>query len=335
MNQLQDVKDQIFYECQDSLRQISAIEDAEALVEHQEVFYRISEKIAVLKALANLELPLVEQPIHNFDHEPVSFEKETDGSYFEDDHFSEAIVDGQTNDVQTSEFAGPAELPAGDNPKPEPMAENDKEAINNKKEEADVPMITDEGLEEELISEALLSEEAYERNVEALDRQPDAEAEKEPHDLRAIRDIEPHHPKKVQSAEEKAEEKLQQEKKIKLASIKALNKNLHSLFDDDPLETPQVQQDGTLQKANMPTDFMEAPKTKPDFKLDLNDRIAFTQKLFGGSQTELNDAIQHLNAATSLEDAKVYLSDLYYERNWKKVDDYAQRLWMLVENKFL
>ncbi len=37
----------------------------------------------------------------------------------------------------------------------------------------------------------------------------------------------------------------------------------------------------------------------------------------------------------SYKEAKEYLSDLYYERKWNKVDEYAQRLWRLVENKFL
>ena len=84
----------------------------------------------------------------------------------------------------------------------------------------------------------------------------------------------------------------------------------------------------------MPTSYMEAEKPKKDFKLDLNDRIAFTKELFGGSQTELNEAIKILNSFKSVDEAKEYLSDLYYQKNWKKSDDYAQRLWALVENKF-
>ncbi len=57
--------------------------------------------------------------------------------------------------------------------------------------------------------------------------------------------------------------------------------------------------------------------------------------LFGGSQTDLNNAVAELNRCRNLEEAKEYLSDLYYERKWNKVDEYAQRLWILVENKFL
>ncbi|KQT22283.1 hypothetical protein ASG31_02785 [Chryseobacterium sp. Leaf404] len=139
-------------------------------------------------------------------------------------------------------------------------------------------------------------------------------------------------------------EAYRQEKKIKLASIRGL-KNIQTLFDDDPLERetplekveiPVVKEDrGSLIKTNIPTDFMEAEKAKPEFKLDLNDRMAFTKMLFGGSQSELNEVVNNLNSFKNVEDAKEYLSDLYYSHKWEKVDEYAQRLWILVENKFL
>lgn len=128
------------------------------------------------------------------------------------------------------------------------------------------------------------------------------------------------------------------DKKFKLAHIKGL-KIEKSLFDDDHLEELEkpspVQNSGSLLKNNVPTDYMEAPKPKAEFKLDLNDRIAFSQYLFNGSQSELNQVVSILNSFNSLEKAKEFLSDIYYERDWKKVDNYAQRLWTLVENRFL
>lgn len=126
--------------------------------------------------------------------------------------------------------------------------------------------------------------------------------------------------------------------KFKLANIKGL-KIAKSLFDDDHLEAMEQhhpkQDSGSLLKNNVPTDYMEAPKPKPEFKLDLNDRIAFSQHLFDGSQSELNQVVTVLNSFTSLDKAQEFLSDIYYERDWKKVDSYAQRLWTLVENRFL
>lgn len=128
------------------------------------------------------------------------------------------------------------------------------------------------------------------------------------------------------------------DKKFKLANIKGL-KIAKSLFDDDHLEDMEQhqpkQESGSLLKNNVPTDYMEAPKPKPEFKLDLNDRIAFSQHLFDGSQSELNQVVAVLNSFTSLEKAQEFLSDIYYEKDWKKVDNYAQRLWTLVENRFL
>jgi hypothetical protein len=46
----------------------------------------------------------------------------------------------------------------------------------------------------------------------------------------------------------------------------------------------------------MPTDYLEAEKLLPDFKLDINDKIAFTKVLFGGSQVELNEVVAKLNS---------------------------------------
>jgi hypothetical protein len=41
----------------------------------------------------------------------------------------------------------------------------------------------------------------------------------------------------------------------------------------------------------------------------------------------------HLRAL--IEVFTCYLSEVYYDKGWEKVDEYAQRLWSLVENKFL
>lgn len=126
----------------------------------------------------------------------------------------------------------------------------------------------------------------------------------------------------VNNAKDIDKENLEHDKKIKLSHIKKFNEGQVSHYAEE-IPTPQ-----------QPT-FTEAEKPKPEFRLDLNDRMAFTKVLFGGSQSDLNLAISELNRCHNLEEAKEYLSDLYYDRNWEKVDEYAQRLWFLVENKFL
>lgn len=112
--------------------------------------------------------------------------------------------------------------------------------------------------------------------------------------------------------------------KIKLAHIKGLH--VESLFDEEVIQQP-------IQPAS--ASIENSQKIKQDFKLDLNDRMAFSKMLFGGSQSDLNETIRRLNTYRTLDEAKQYLSEVYYDRDWKKADEYAQRLWSLVENKFL
>ncbi|VDH03569.1 hypothetical protein [Bergeyella zoohelcum] len=111
-----------------------------------------------------------------------------------------------------------------------------------------------------------------------------------------------------------------QEKKLKLANIKGL-------------QTPIFEEGAKAVQGEFFADMF--PKTPKVFKLDLNDKLAFTQKLFDGSQHELNETVRILNSFDHVDAAKEYLSDMYYDKNWEKVDEYAQRLWSLVENRFL
>lgn len=144
----------------------------------------------------------------------------------------------------------------------------------------------------------------------------------------------------LNAAAAEIQEQHQEEKKFKLANIKGLKK-IQSLFEDDPLEEeehvapPAEKPEASLLKANMPTDFMEAEKPKAEFRLDLNDRISFAKMLFGGSQVEMNETINTLNSFKTLAEAKEYLSEVYYKNKWEQVDEYAQRLWSLVEHKFI
>lgn len=142
--------------------------------------------------------------------------------------------------------------------------------------------------------------------------------------------------KNIEASPETLEEsmaRIKEEKKIKLAHIKGLNA-VPSLFDNQENEilasVPEVS--GTF---NMEGSKDISETNRQEFRLDLNDKLAFTKVLFGGSQVELNRAISKLNSFQTLDDAKEYLSDEYYERNWQKVDEYAQRLWSLVESKFI
>lgn len=210
----------------------------------------------------------------------------------------------------------------------EAMIEHGEMAADTSNVESIVTEIRHEAAVEEKQEQTILAEINDRRKIVEIDR-PVPEKEKD-----------------KPSSDESFEnlEAYQQEKKIKLAHIKGL-KAVQTLFDDDHLErtipsekipsAEKKEDTGSILKTNIPTDFMEAEKKKPEFKLDLNDRIAFSKTLFGGSQSELNEVVNNLNSFRTLEEAKEYLSDLYYAKKWSKVDEYAQRLWILVENKFL
>ncbi|MEJ8597794.1 hypothetical protein JSO62_03695 [Riemerella anatipestifer] len=140
-----------------------------------------------------------------------------------------------------------------------------------------------------------------------------------------------------QSAEEQQEENQEkeeeiseeQDKKIKLAHIKGLS--VQSLFDEETITEPKQETAAPEEVEPLAT----PSKPRQDFKLDFNDRLAFLKVLFDNSQVDMNEVIKKLNSFDDIEQAREYLSDVYYERNWGKVDEYAQRLWALVENKFL
>ncbi|MBO6185639.1 MAG: hypothetical protein J6O88_13285 [Chryseobacterium sp.] len=204
----------------------------------------------------------------------------------------------------------------------------------------------DEIISESSNVESILSE--IKKDIDVSEEE-ESESKAEDSDRRKIVDIDKPQSDKVTEVPKSDEsfenlDDYHHKQKIKLANIRGL-KSIQTLFDDDPLERetphekveiPVVKEDtGSLIKTNIPTQFMEAEKPRPEFKLDLNDRIAFTKVLFNGSQTDLNDSISELNRCRNIEEAKEFLSELYYDKNWEKVDEYAQRLWVLVENKFL
>ena len=370
MSQLQEIRQKIFFECQSVLENISKINSVEELLNRQDLFYEVSERIAFLRLLEKNEslLPNVvyeaaenqdvsydASSVANFENaaeelhieEEVAFNNELNEIGTENDE--ETAIESNTNSAapdfefesENTDETHEVEAESTEQSVTWSFADEVSNVENDEvatEESSVLPALSEEVLEEELIAESTISEDTYERNVDALERADSLVQEhnlpSNDHDLRKINEIERHEAAPDLISENTPAQNA--EKKFKIASIKGLNKNIQSLFDNDPLEeVPAPIVSGSLQKANMPTGYMEAERGKPDFKLDLNDRIAFIQNLFGGSQTELNEAVQKLNSFNNLDQAKEYLSDLYYERNWKKVDDYAQRLWSLVENKFL
>ncbi|WP_052910935.1 hypothetical protein [Riemerella anatipestifer] len=147
----------------------------------------------------------------------------------------------------------------------------------------------------------------------------------------SVANNEPQSVEEQQEENQEIEEEIseEQDKKIKLAHIKGLS--VQSLFDEETI-TESKQEAEVSEEVEL---LATPSKPRQDFKLDFNDRLAFLKVLFDNSQVDMNEVIKKLNSFDNIEQAREYLSDVYYERNWGKVDEYAQRLWALVENKFL
>lgn len=334
MQHLEEIRQKYFMECKKIISDLLYTENAQELADNKYQIDKLLEKVSFLKVMA--ETPELfsfqsndEQPVSEHS-EVFEFSADEENGFEQESNFesgnnldSNDELTETFNTVEDSNEEKETELAGKDKTGELPAVEEEDITLSNENEENTVENL----VTEELIEEAAISEEAYQKSAEL------AEAESE----RPGEILEIEKPVSDQSNsffEETVEHPHKSEKKFKLPHIKGL-KTVESLFDDDPLEHQPKQEDtGSLLKSNVSVDFMEAEKPKHEFKLDLNDRIAFSKMLFNGSQSEMNDAVNQLNSFKTLDEAKEFLSDIYYRKNWKKVDEYAQRLWQLVENKF-
>ncbi|PUB35753.1 hypothetical protein C8J95_101434 [Elizabethkingia sp. YR214] len=208
----------------------------------------------------------------------------------------------------------------------EEVSEEPKEDTTITETEAE-PVITDTA-EEEVLNETETTEETVSTEEEHADEEK--EVEKEPE----------YQIKELFVREEEGSEHLDEEAahKVKLASIKGLKpisrEEITNITENS--EVPEKVNEYVNTEENTaftPTNANTSVQIG-QFRLDLNDRMAFLKKLFNNDEVEMKYVLERLNEARTLDDAKEYLSDLYYDRDWKPVDEYAQRLWSLVESRF-
>lgn len=372
MQNLQDVSENIFVDIKNILSELSACDTPEQFLAQEDLINNMYQRFSYLKiAKEKGLLPSAEISAYDIDNQEVNINSDIVEvhQYDEADKLAEIIVeDTVSEDIfanvkeveEVSSFSEIDEqeaIPTVENeavtPDSQDFSDNDSdpdqmEIISATETAQDNPLEHgSEKLEPMQDSQFSFAMEKDEPVHEVITKDYETSiAEKE----QKLRELEENRKKAMSQSAEHSEEKPakedsslsetedQQEKKFRLAHIKGL-KIAKSLFDDelfDSEEKPKAEpQSGSLLKNNVPTDYMEAPKPRPEFKLDLNDRIAFSQHLFDGSQSELNEVVNRLNAFTSVADAQEFLSDIYYAKDWKKVDNYAQRLWTLVENRFL
>ena len=331
MQNLQDLQEKIFFECKTILETLSRISSKDELLGKQDLFAEITDRIAFLRILEkNKDSFIAEEVAEKYDDEDVK--------NFSVNEIMSPDLD-MLDDNLISENAIEEEV----------IFTNELNEIENEEPLVESTEMTGvaEGNVEEKIEEDMISEIEIEQNYEERVAQKEREFLELEERRRKIVDFKKediiHPPKNETLHSETKEEQLHSEKKFKLAHIKGL-KVVQNLFDEDPLERFEEQKNhiaepktesGSILKTNIPTDFMEAEKKKNEFKLDLNDKVAFTKLLFNGEAEELKNTVDKLNSFNNIEDAKQYLSEVYYQKDWAKVDEYAQRLWNLVENKFL
>ena len=347
MQSLQDLQDKLFFECKNILESVSKISTQEELLVKHDLLIELTDRINILKYLeknrdffspTQFEEPqntiseisvtdiahedLIEEIASSEVEEEVLFNNELNEIHPEDENYleidEEKVIEGGDFDVinYTSPIEDKIELDENKTIDASSILKNEEKESNSLEVEPISEISFDK--EDEKSSEIVLNLNEELSSVEVISNISEELVEQE-----------------VPVVEVKESLQQSQEKKFKLANIKNV-KSVQSLFDDDMFEPMRTESTSVASKtASVVTSTPKVVESsRTEFKLDLNDKIAFSRTLFGGSQTEMNEAIKMLNSCDNLEQAKEYLSDLYYDRNWKKVDDYAQRLWSLVENKF-
>ncbi|KUG11498.1 hypothetical protein BEI02_00530 [Elizabethkingia sp. HvH-WGS333] len=244
------------------------------------------------------------------------------------------------NTLEEDQHESPEEIVAEEE-QTEPVAETEEISEESKKDvsitetEAEPVIMEEETVvaaaeeeEEEVMNETEITEETVSTEEEHADEEK--EVTKEPE----------YQIKELFIREEEGSEHLDEEAahKVKLASIKGLKpisrEEITNITENN--EVPEKVNEYVNTEENtafIPTNANTSVQTG-QFRLDLNDRMAFLKKLFNNDEVEMKYVLERLNEARTLDDAKEYLSDLYYDRDWKPVDEYAQRLWSLVESRF-
>lgn len=360
MQNLEDLKEKIFFEAKNIIETLSKISSSEELLLKKELIEELDERISFIKILEKNEEFFKPQEKPEI-LEAGSFDEhdsQNSATTAEDDFVEEEVrFTNELNDIQNEEDIENEEViekePVEEIVLDIPEIIETVTATSDEEVEQPSEIVPEmDSASEEIIAEETGKDdfdETYRKNVEEKERELRELEERRRKIVDIEKPTEPQpKPTEIHSdvLSEIQAEHHEHAKKFKLAHIKGL-KNVQSLFDDDPLEhltDPHTEipreneghrEPGSLKNTNVPTSFMEAEKPKADLRLDLNDKIAFSKTLFDGSQSALNEALRNINSCKNAEEAKEYLSDLYYKNNWKKMDEYAQRLWVLVENRFL
>ncbi|MCT4077282.1 hypothetical protein HZP84_12565 [Elizabethkingia anophelis] len=303
----------------------------EALEKEREVEAEFEEDLSKDEASAEIaEIADEEIPTEKVNAVIPKTENIIENDYSEEEEY--------VNTLEKDQHESPEEIVAEDE-QTEPVAETE-EISEESKEDASItetePVITEEetaaaaeeeeeegrGNETETTKEAISTEEEHADEEKEVAKEPEYQI------------------KELFVREEEGSAQMDEEAahKVKLASIKGLKpisrEEITNITENNEVPEKANQYVNTEENtAFTPTNANTSVQTG-QFRLDLNDRMAFLKKLFNNDEAEMKYVLERLNEARTLDDAKEYLSDLYYDRDWKPVDEYAQRLWSLVESRF-
>ncbi|MCT4002797.1 hypothetical protein HZQ19_13075 [Elizabethkingia anophelis] len=302
----------------------------EALEKEREVEAEFEEDLSKDEASAEIaEIADEEIPTEKVNAVVPKTENIIENDYSEEEEY--------VNTLEKDQHESPEEIVAEEE-QTEPVAETE-EIFEESKEDASItetePVIT----EEETVAAAAEEEEGRGNETETTKEAISTEEEHADEEKEVAKEPE-YQIKELFVREEEGSAQMDEEAahKVKLASIKGLKpisrEEITNITENNEVPEKANQYVNTEENtAFTPTNANTSVQTG-QFRLDLNDRMAFLKKLFNNDEVEMKYVLERLNEARNLDDAKEYLSDLYYDRDWKPVDEYAQRLWSLVESRF-
>ncbi|WP_407510630.1 hypothetical protein [Elizabethkingia anophelis] len=301
----------------------------EALEKEREVEAEFEEDLS--KDEASAEIANEEIPTEKVNAVVPKTENIIENDYSEEEEY--------VNTLEKDQHESPEEIVAEEE-QTEPVAETE-EISEESKEDASITETEPVISEEETVAAAAEEEEEEGRGNETETTKEAISTEEEHADEEKEVAKEPEYQiKELFVREEEGSAQMDEEAahKVKLASIKGLKpisrEEITNITENNEVPEKENQYVNTEENtAFTPTNANTSVQTG-QFRLDLNDRMAFLKKLFNNDEVEMKYVLERLNEARTLDDAKEYLSDLYYDRDWKPVDEYAQRLWSLVESRF-
>ncbi len=125
--------------------------------------------------------------------------------------------------------------------------------------------------------------------------------------------------------------------------IKAVQTSLEEEFKEAITadEATKIFENATKENPVISNETMPTNRTlndtlfKNNLQIGLNDRIAFVNQLFDGSQEDFNRVISQLNTFNSEEEAKKFLLKFVKpDYDWNNKQEFEERLLMLIERKF-